>query len=67
MSDRNVIEELEVRLAFVPRWNRVVGALLLIPPFTPLGVVLLGYELYRAGPRLRAAEGETLVSERSHG
>ncbi|WP_435064961.1 hypothetical protein [Halobaculum sp. EA56] len=63
MSDRNVIEEVEARIAYVPRWRLVLGVVLLVPPATVLGMALLGYELYRAGERLRAAEGESLVAD----
>ncbi|AHG01058.1 hypothetical protein HALLA_14760 [Halostagnicola larsenii XH-48] len=61
MSDRNAIEELEARLGFVPRRRLVLGVVLLIPPFTILGVALLGYELLRAGKPLREAENERLI------
>ncbi|MDJ1431639.1 hypothetical protein [Halostagnicola sp. A-GB9-2] len=61
MSDRNVIEELEARLEFVPRERLILGIVLLIPPLTVLGVALLGYEIMRAGEPLREAEGERLI------
>ena len=55
MSNRNLLEEIEARLEYVPRWNRIVGGLLLLPPFTVLGIVLLGRELLNAGEKLREA------------
>ncbi|WP_129116861.1 hypothetical protein [Halegenticoccus tardaugens] len=63
MSDRNVIEEVEARLEYVPRWRLILGVLLLLPPFTLLGLILLTYELFKAGKRVREVENETLIAE----
>lgn len=58
MSDRNVIEELEARAEHIDRWKLVLGLVLLIPPFSIIGIVVLAYLLYKAGDRLREAEAE---------
>ena len=63
MSDRTLIEEVEARIEYVPRWRLILGVVLLIPPASVLGRALLGYDLYRAGEKLRAAEGESLVDD----
>ncbi len=54
MSQRNAIEEIEARLEYVPRWKIILGAILLIPPVSILGMGLFAYELYQAGKKLRA-------------
>lgn len=56
MSQRNVIEEVEARLEYIPRWRLILGAVLLIPRISILGMVFLGYELYKAGKRLQEDE-----------
>lgn len=62
MSERNLIEEVEARLRYVPRWRLILGVVLLIPPFSVLGMAILTYELLRAGEPLRAAEDEALTA-----
>ena len=59
MSDRNLIEEVEARFAYVPRWKKILGVILLIPPISILGMALFTYELYQAGKKLRADESGT--------
>lgn len=52
MSERNIIEEIELRIEYIPRWRLYLGIILLIPPISILGMVLLTYELYKAGERV---------------
>lgn len=59
MSERNVIEEIEARIEYIPRWKIILGVILLIPPLTVLGIGLFIYELYQAGKRLRDDETGT--------
>jgi hypothetical protein len=59
MSERNLIEEIEARLEYIPRWKLILGVLLLIPPVTILGMGFLVYELYQGGKRLREDETGT--------
>jgi ABC-type Na+ efflux pump permease subunit len=61
MSQRNLLEEVEARLRYVPRWRLILGIVLLIPPFSIVGMAILAYEFLRAGEPLREAEGESLV------
>lgn len=56
MSQRNVIEEVEARIEYIPRWRLILGVILLIPPVSVLGMAFLGYELYKAGKRLQEDE-----------
>ncbi|QIO21815.1 hypothetical protein [Haloarcula sp. JP-L23] len=51
---RNVIEKVEARLALLPRWKPGLGAALLIPPISIVGMVYLAYELHEAGKKLSA-------------
>lgn len=59
MGQRNVIEEIEARLDYIPRWRMILGVILLIPPITILGMGFFTYELHRAGKKLRADETGT--------
>jgi hypothetical protein len=61
MTQRNLLEEVEARLRYVPRWRLILGVVLLIPPFSIVGMAILAYEFLRAGEPLREAEGESLV------
>ena len=58
MSQRNVIEEVEARMEYVPRRRLILGLILLIPPISMLGMGFWGYELYKAGKRLRERSAE---------
>ena len=46
------IEEVQTRAVIISRWKWLVGGLLLIPPFTPLGAGFLIYQFYQAGERV---------------
>ncbi len=59
MSERNIIEEIEARLEYIPRWKIILGVILLIPPVTILGMGFLIYQLYQGGKRLREDETGT--------
>jgi hypothetical protein len=59
MSNRNIIEEVEARLEYMPRWKKILGIILLIPPISILGMAFFAYELYQAGKKLRADETGT--------
>ncbi|MFW6003072.1 MAG: hypothetical protein ACOCPT_01465 [Halanaeroarchaeum sp.] len=59
MSERNVIEEIEARIEYIPRWKIILGVLLLLPPVTIFGMGFLIYELHQAGKRLREDETGT--------
>ncbi len=56
MSQRNLIEEVEARLVYIPRWKKILGIVLLIPPISILGMAFLTYELHQAGDTLREEE-----------
>lgn len=62
MSDGNLIEEIEIRMEHVARWKLILGVILLIPPFSILGVLLLAYFLYRAGLKLEGEAEKTAPS-----
>ncbi|WP_058994393.1 hypothetical protein [Haloarcula sp. CBA1127] len=56
MDQRNLIEEVEARLEYIPRWKKILGVALLIPPISILGMAFFTYELYQAGKELREDE-----------
>lgn len=58
MSERNVIEEIELRIQYIPRWKLILGIILLIPPISILGMILLTYELYKAGKVMQEEDCE---------
>lgn len=55
----NVIEEVEARFEYSPRWKVVLGVIPLIPPISVLGMGFFAYESYNAGERLRGDESKT--------
>lgn len=63
MSQRNIIEEVEARMQYIPRWKLILGVILLIPPISILGMAFLTYELYKAGEPLREDENESLTAQ----
>lgn len=64
MAERNIIEEIEARVEYIPRWKIILGVILLIPPISILGIGFFTYELYQAGKKLRKDEtGTTTVTK----
>lgn len=59
MSQRNIVEEIEARFEYIPRWKIILGVILLIPPISILGMGFFTYELYQAGKKLREDETGT--------
>ena len=59
MSQRNIIEEIEARFEYIPRWKIILGVILLIPQISILEMGFFAYELYKTGKRLREDEAGT--------
>ncbi|GAA3880666.1 hypothetical protein [Haloarcula argentinensis] len=59
MSKRNLIEEIEARIEYIPKRKIILGLILLIPPISILGMGLFTYELYQAGKKLQEEETGT--------
>ena len=52
MTERNTIEEVELRIKQIPRWRLILGVILLIPPISIIGMAFLTYEIYKSGERI---------------